>query len=270
MELVPKASGDLRGQAVLQGAPVVQTGELVGGGHAVKLLDQLRVLERNGSSEREGARQFVFSKAIWLLVDPGAQHQHRHALSASVERHDQFCAVVEEAGHRCVGDARRSTASRKRSVEFEPRNLLAVGSILRCAGHLGSVVVAGRAIQTGPPCEEHLGHEIEHQLLGLLGGMHRREEPGHLPERPKLEHRVVHRRLPFQQYRTQLGDHTEPKRQRHRRTAEILRQAALGADHYLSGTGAEPGHFHCLLGALFGPELDRGLVSALDREPDLA
>ena len=47
------------------------------------------------------------------------------------------------------------------------------------------------AVEAGPPGEEHLGHEVEHQLLRLLGRVDRGEEARHLAEGPELEAGII-------------------------------------------------------------------------------
>ena len=77
-------------------------------------------------------------------------------------------------------------------------------AVVERAEDLGGVDVALGPVEAGPPGEEHLRHEVEDQLLGLLDRMHRGEQAGHLAQRPELEDRVVQGGLALEQDAPQL------------------------------------------------------------------
>ena len=117
VELVAQAPGDLRRKPLLQRATIVEAGELIRGGGAVELLDQLRVLERDRGRERERARQFELRPAIQLVADPRAQNQDRHPLGAGIERDHQLGTGPDQRGDRDIVGAGGCASGRQCLVE---------------------------------------------------------------------------------------------------------------------------------------------------------
>ena len=166
--------------------------------------------------------------AVDLVADPAAQHEHRHPLGPGVERHHQLGARAHERRDRDVVRADRGAAGREAPVERRAVDRSRAEPVVQRPEHLGRVVLRLRPVEAGPPGEEHLGHEVEDELLGLLDRVDRGEQPGHLPQRAKLEDRVVERGLALEQDAPELQHHAEAERQRHRHRAHLARDAGLG------------------------------------------
>ena len=132
-------------------------------------------------------------------------------------------------------------------VERGPVNGGGAQPIVERAEDTGRVHLALGSVQAGPPGEEDLGHEVQNELLGLFGGMNRREKPGDLTQGPELEHGVVERGLSLEQDAPELQHHAETERQRHGHRAHLFRYQGVGVDDDLGLAAGEPGH------------LDRGL-----------
>jgi hypothetical protein len=125
-----------------------------------------------------------------------------------------------------------------------------------------------RAVETGPPGEEDLRHEIQNQLLGLLDGVYRGEQTGHLPERPELEDRVVERGLALEQDAPKLEHHAEPERERHGHRPHLADHRGVGMDDDLGLTASEPGHLDRLGEPRFRAYTGDALGGRHQPEPD--
>ncbi len=74
--------------------------------------------------------------------------------------------------------------------------------------------------------------------------MNRGEKAGDLAKCPKLEHRVVERRLPLQEDAAKFEDDTEPERQRHRHRTHLPGHGRVRADHDLGLATGESRYLH--------------------------
>ena len=133
---------------------------------------------------------------------------------------------------------------------------------------MGAYEAATGAVQRGPPGEEDLGHEIEDELLGLLRRMHRREQPGHLAERPQLENGVVQRALPLEQDAPELEDHRQADRERRRHATHLRGDRLVGQDQDLGVAVLEAGDLDRLGAAIGRTDGGRFALRRQQREPD--
>jgi len=126
-----------------------------------------------------------------------------------------------------------------------------------------------RPVEAGPPREEHLGHEVEHQLLGLLGRVDGTEQARHLPERTKLEASVVQCCLALDENGTKLDDHGQRHDQWQRHAAKVPGDGRVGKDGYLGGAARELCHLDGLVVAVDRTHARNRRSGSRDHEPDL-
>ena len=148
--------------------------------------------------------------SVRAFVDPGAEQEDRQPLDAGVERDHQLGRGRRQRGERDVLRAGGPGAGRQHGVQQRPWDGCRPDPLVERAEDARLVGVPGGAQEAGPPGEEHLGHEIEDELLGFRGGVHRTEQPGHLPERAELEGGVVERRLALHQHAAHLATTESP------------------------------------------------------------
>ena len=156
----------------------------------------------------------------------------------------------------------------QRLVEGRPVDRGGAKSVVERAEDLGRVDSPFGPVEAGPPGEEHLGHEIQDELLGLFGRVHRREQPGHLPERAELEDGVVQRGLPLEQDAPQLEHHAEAERQRHGDGAHVARHRLVGVDDHLGLAAAQARDLLGVFEPLRRPDPRQRVVRRHQREPD--
>ena len=220
-DLVPDRPRDLGLEPLLDGAAVEEPGEPVGRRRRMQPLHQLRVLERDAGRERERARQLPLGPAVGLAVDPRAQEQEGQALAAGVERHHELGTLRHQGGHADFSGCRHRRPGRQGAIERASVDHLEGGAFTERAALRRLVATLDRLEENRPPREEDLGHEVEDQVLGLFGRVHRGEQTHHLAEGTKLKGRVIERGLSVQQHTAKLERHVEPE-------AEVSHRRAHG------------------------------------------
>ena len=141
-------------------------------------------------------------------------------------------------------------------------------AVVERAEDLGGVDLALGPVEAGPPGEEDLGHEIEDELLGLFGRVHRREQPGHLPERPELKDRVIESGLPLEQNAPQLEHDAQPQRERHRHGPHVACHRFVGVDDDFRLAASQASHLLRFLEPLGRADARQRLGGGDEREPD--
>ena len=131
-------------EPLLQRAPVEQRGEFVGVGGGLQLLDQVRVLERDGRREGERAGQVELRRTVAVFVEPGPEQEDGQPLGAGVERDHQLGRRRRQRGHGDFPPARGAGARRQDGVEQGPDDRPRPDAVVERAEDPGLVGVPDR------------------------------------------------------------------------------------------------------------------------------
>ena len=269
LELVAVAARELGIEPLLYRATVEQAGDLVGSSRALQPLDQLGVLERDRRGERQGGGELPLGAAIHQLVEPRSQYHQREPFAPRVQRDHQLGPRGQQAAERDVADIANPASDRQ--CRMEPRFLdrLRHPGLVERTVPFRLVVSPLGSVQTGPPREKHLGHEIEHQVLAVFGRVDRGEQAGHLPQGAQLEEGIVERRLALLQHAAELQHHAQPDRQGERRRPQRRCERWGGQNRELGFAARGAAHLDRLRKA-FGAADTVALRATADHgEPDL-
>jgi hypothetical protein len=160
-------------------------------------------------------------------------------------------------------------AERERRIELGPGHRSRPDAVVQRSEDARLVGGLGGPGEARPPGEEHLRHEIEDELLGLFGGVHRREQPRDLAQRAELEGGIVEGGLTLEQDAAQLEDDGEPVRQRQRHLSKPRRDRRLSRDDDFGLAALEACDLDGLCEAPGRPHAGDDPRRGVDREPDL-